>query len=118
MSTRLATGGKKLVVEYEPDTHLRDSEQVPLLEDGGIAASIEREVFPYTPDAWVDGSKTQIGYEIFLPGISTNPFPCGHWMKSERIFLPLSRKQKVCLERSLWRISDESFRNYYLQGCG
>lgn len=56
--------GKKVVVEYEPDTNLRDSEQVPLLEDGGIAAFIEREVLPYTPDAWVDESKTQIGYEV------------------------------------------------------
>ncbi len=56
--------GKKVVVEYEPDTNLRDSEQVPLLEDGGIAAFIEREVLPYTPDAWVDGSKTQIGYKV------------------------------------------------------
>jgi type I restriction enzyme M protein len=59
-----AINGKKVVVEYEPDSKLRDSEQVPLLEDGGIAAFVEREVLPYTPDAWVDGSKTQIGYEI------------------------------------------------------
>jgi len=59
-----AINGKKVVIEYEPDSKLRDSEQVPLLEDGGIAAFVEREVLPYTPDAWVDGSKTQIGYEI------------------------------------------------------
>lgn len=55
---------KQAVVEYEPDSNLRDSEQVPLLEDGGIAAFITREVLPYTPDAWVDADKTQIGYEI------------------------------------------------------
>ncbi|MCP5418748.1 MAG: SAM-dependent DNA methyltransferase, partial [Chromatiaceae bacterium] len=57
------------VVEYEPDTALRDSEQVPLLEEGGpendpIAVFFRREVLPYTPDAWIDDSKTQIGYEI------------------------------------------------------
>ena len=57
-------GGKKCVVEYEPDTNLRDTEQVPLLEDGGIEAFFKREVLPYVPDAWIDESKTQIGYEI------------------------------------------------------
>jgi type I restriction enzyme M protein len=67
--------GKKVVVEYEPDTNLRDSEQVPLLEDGGITAFIEREVLPYTPDAWVDGSKTQIGYEISFTKHFYKPIP-------------------------------------------
>ena len=56
--------GKKCVVEYESDTNLRDTEQVPLLEDGGIEAFFRREVLPYVPDAWIDDSKTQIGYEI------------------------------------------------------
>jgi len=67
--------GKKVVVEYEPDTNLRNSEQVPLLEDGGIAAFIEREVLPYTPDAWVDGSKTQIGYEVSFTRHFYKPIP-------------------------------------------
>ena len=57
-------GGKKCVVEYEPDNNLRDTEQVPLLEDGSIEAFFKREVLPYVPDAWIDGSKTQIGYEV------------------------------------------------------
>jgi len=56
--------GKKCVVEYESDTNLRDTEQVPLLEDGGIEAFFKREVLPYVPDAWIDESKTQIGYEV------------------------------------------------------
>jgi type I restriction enzyme M protein len=56
--------GKRCVVEYEPDSDLRDSEQVPLLEDGGIEAFIRREVLPYTADAWVDESKMQVGYEV------------------------------------------------------
>jgi len=43
--------GKTAVVEYEPDSDLRDKEQVPLLEEGGIEAFIRREVLPYTPDA-------------------------------------------------------------------
>ena len=56
--------GQCCVVEYEPDPELRDTEQIPLLEPGGIAGFIQREVLPYAPDAWVDASKTQIGYEI------------------------------------------------------
>ncbi|XXY77434.1 class I SAM-dependent DNA methyltransferase [Sorangium sp. So ce295] len=56
--------GNKCVVEYEPDTDLRDTEQVPLLEKGGIEAFLRREVLPYAPDAWLDESKTQIGYEV------------------------------------------------------
>ena len=52
------------VVEYEPDPDLRDTEQVPLLEDGGIEAFIRREVLPYTPDAWIKEDATKIGYEI------------------------------------------------------
>jgi type I restriction enzyme M protein len=57
-------GGKACVVEYEPDSDLRDTEQVPLLEEGGIEAFIRREVLPYTPDAWVNNDATKIGYEI------------------------------------------------------
>jgi type I restriction enzyme M protein len=56
--------GKKSVVEYETDSDLRDSEQIPLLEEGGIEAFIRREVLPYTPDAWVKKDATKIGYEV------------------------------------------------------
>ncbi len=57
-------GDKKLVLEYEPDSDLRDTEQSPLLEDGGIEAFIRREVLPYTPDAWIKEDATKIGYEV------------------------------------------------------
>jgi type I restriction enzyme M protein len=56
--------GKPVVVEYESDTELRDTEQVPLLEEGGIEAFIQREVLPYTHDAWIKKDATKIGYEI------------------------------------------------------
>ena len=55
---------KSCVVEYEPDSELRDTEQVPLLESGGIEAFFRREVLPYVPDAWIDPEATKIGYEI------------------------------------------------------
>ncbi|MDE2695526.1 MAG: class I SAM-dependent DNA methyltransferase [Chloroflexota bacterium] len=48
----------------EPDTELRDTETVPLSED--VAAYIAHEVLPHVPDAWVDESKTKVGYEIPL----------------------------------------------------
>ena len=57
-------GGKPVVVEYEPDGDLRDTEQIPLLEKGGIEAFIRREVLPYTPDAWIKDGFAKIGYEI------------------------------------------------------
>ena len=44
------------------DAALRDTENVPLTED--IDAYFNREVLPYAPDAWIDRSKTKIGYEI------------------------------------------------------
>ena len=56
--------GKTCVVEYEPDSELRDYEQISLLEEGGIDAFICREVLPYTPDAWIVEADTRIGYEI------------------------------------------------------
>ncbi len=56
--------GKPMVHEYECDPDLRDTEQVPLLEAGGIAAFIQREVLPYTPDAWVKADATKVGYEV------------------------------------------------------
>jgi len=54
--------GKGGIIEYESDPDLRDTEQVPLQED--IDTFMQREVLPYTPDAWIDPSATKIGYEI------------------------------------------------------
>ncbi len=48
----------------EPDAELRDTESVPLKE--GIAEYFKREVLPHVPDAWIDESKTKVGYEIPL----------------------------------------------------
>jgi len=46
----------------EPDPKLRDTENVPLLDD--IDEYFTREVEPHVPDAWVNYSKTKVGYEI------------------------------------------------------
>ena len=56
--------GRPVVVEYEPDTDLRDTEQIPLQEEGGIEAFLRREVLPYAADAWYQPESVRIGYEI------------------------------------------------------
>lgn len=50
--------------KYEVDAELRDTEQIPLLEEGGIQAFFEREVTPHVLDAWIDHDSTKVGYEI------------------------------------------------------
>lgn len=67
--------GKACVVEYEPDPDLRDTEQVPLLEVGGIEAFFKREVLPYVPDAWADDNSRKIGYEISFTKYFFKPKP-------------------------------------------
>ncbi|MFF3244251.1 N-6 DNA methylase [Streptomyces sp. NPDC002870] len=46
----------------EPDADLRDFENVPLGED--VEDYLKREVLPHVPEAWIDHTKTKIGYEI------------------------------------------------------
>ncbi len=56
--------GKKILKKGRPeaDASLRDTENVPLKES--IEAYLEKEVFPFAPDAWVDSKKSKVGYEI------------------------------------------------------
>jgi len=68
-------GGKAAVVEYEPDPDLRDTEQVPLLEEGGIEAFLGREVLPYAPDAWYVPDSVKVGYEISFTRYFYKPQP-------------------------------------------
>ena len=67
--------GKPAVVEYEPDTDLRDTEQIPLLEEGGIEAFLKREVLPYAADAWYVENSVKIGYEISFTRYFYKPQP-------------------------------------------
>ena len=46
----------------KPDSSLRDTENIPLTMD--FQGYMEREVLPHVPDAWIDETKTNIGYEI------------------------------------------------------
>ena len=67
--------GKRGVVEYDPDSDLRDTEQVPLLEEGGIEAFLRREVLPYAPDAWYAPASVKTGYEISFTRYFYKPQP-------------------------------------------
>ncbi len=67
--------GKPCVAEYEPDSDLRDTEQVPLLEEGGIEVFLTREVLPHAADAWFDPASVKIGYEISFTRYFYKPQP-------------------------------------------
>ena len=72
-SVELAEGVR--VVQYESDPELRDTEQVPLLEEGGIEAFLTREVLPYAPEAWYDPSSVKTGYEVSFTRYFYKPQP-------------------------------------------
>jgi len=70
-----AIGGKPVVVEDEPDSDLRDTEQVPLLKGGGIEAFLRRDVLPYAADAWYAPGSVKTGYEISFTRYFYKPKP-------------------------------------------
>ena len=68
-------GGKPVIVEYEPDSELRDTEQIRLEEEGGIDAFLKREVLPYAQDAWYKPNTLKVGYEISFTRYFYKPEP-------------------------------------------
>jgi len=71
----VAINGKPAVAEYEPDPDLRDTEQVPLLEAGGIETFLTREVIPHAADAWYVPDSLKTGYEISFTRYFYKPQP-------------------------------------------
>ena len=63
------------VVEYEPDSELRDTEQIPLQDEGEIEGFLGREVLPYAEDAWYVPKSVKIGYEISFNRYFYKPEP-------------------------------------------
>ena len=90
-------GDKSSVVEYEPDPDLRDTEQVPLLEEGGIEAFLRREVLPYAPDAWHDPDSVKTGYEISFTRYFYKPQPLRTLEEIRRDILALERETEGLL---------------------
>src|SRR5256712_389953 len=66
---------KPSVVEYEADPDQRDTEQIPLLEDGGIEAFLRREALPHAADAWYVTDSVKTGYEISFTRYFYKPQP-------------------------------------------
>jgi type I restriction enzyme M protein len=71
----ISADGQESVIEFESDSDLRDTEQVPLLEPGGVDNFVQREVLPHVPDAWIDTASTKIGYEISFTRYFYKPQP-------------------------------------------
>ncbi|MCL6615493.1 MAG: SAM-dependent DNA methyltransferase, partial [Firmicutes bacterium] len=93
--------GETRVVEYEPDPELRDTEQVPLLEEGGIEAFFRREVLPYVPDAWFDAEATKIGYEINFTRYFYKPQPLRSLEEIRAEILAVQKETEGLLEEIL-----------------
>lgn len=76
----------------QPDSSLRDTENVPLSED--VTAYFKREVLPHAPDAWIDHEKTKVGYEI--------PFNRHFYVfEPPRPLAEIDADLKVCTDRIL-----------------
>ena len=90
-------GGRSAVVEYEPDTDLRDTEQIPLREAGGIEAFLRREVLPYAPDAWYQPDNVKIGYEISFNRYFYKPQPMRTLKEIRADILALERETEGLL---------------------
>ena len=85
------------VLEYEPDPDLRDTEQIPFLEPGGIESFIQREVLPYTPDAWVKADATKIGYEVSFTRHFYKPAPLRTLVEIRADILAVEKKAEGLL---------------------
>ena len=97
--------GRPAVVEYEPDPGLRDTEQVPLQEAGGIEAFLRREVLPYAPDAWYQPDSVRIGYEISFTRYFYKSKPMRALMKIRADILTLERETDGLLAEILGELN-------------
>ena len=90
--------GRPAMVEYEPDTDLRDTEQIPLLHEGGIDAFLEKEVLPYAPDAWYSPEQVKVGYEISFTRHFYKPKPMRTLEEIRADILALEQESEGLLE--------------------
>ena len=95
--------GRPTVVDYEPDPELRDTEQIPLLNDGGIDAFLEKEVLPYAVDAWYQPGQVKVGYEISFTRHFYKPKPMRSLGDIRADILALERESEGLLEGILAR---------------
>ena len=94
---------KKAFVEYEPDPDLRDTEQIPLLHEGGIDAFLQEEFLPYAPDAWYSQDQVKTGYEINFNRHFYKRIPMRTLEEIQADILALERESEGLLEEILAR---------------
>ena len=92
---------RQVVVEHEPDTDLRDTEQIPLQEEGGIEAFLRREVLPYTADAWYQSDSVKVGYEVSFTRYFYKPKPMRTLAEIRADILALERETEGLLAEIL-----------------
>ena len=95
--------GKPAVVEFEPDSDLRDTEQIPLQEEGGVEAFLQREVLPYASDAWYQADSVKIGYEISFTRYFYKPEPMRSLEEIRSDILALEKETEGLLGEILMR---------------
>ena len=95
--------GKRALVEYEPDPDLRETEQIPLLHEGGIDAFLQEEALPYAPDAWYSQDQVKIGYEINFNRHFYKPTPMRSLSEIRTDILALEQQSEGLLEGILAR---------------
>ena len=93
--------GRTVVVEHEPDTDLRDTEQIPLQEEGGIETFLRREVVPYAADAWYQADSVKTGYEISFTRYFYKPKPMRSLAEIRADILSLERDTEGLLAEIL-----------------
>lgn len=98
-------GKDRFMVEYEPDTDLRDTEQVPLKEPGGIDAFFRREVLPHAPDAWIATDATKVGYEISFARYFYKPAPLRSLDQIRADILKLEQQTEGLLQKIVGGVS-------------
>jgi len=115
-------GGKRRVVEYEPDTELRDTEQISFLEcpacnqpgylpteadaQAAIETFLRREVLPYAPDAWYKPNSVKIGYEISFNRYFSKPKALRPLEEIRADLLAVEQEAKGLLEEMKVKSSD------------
>ena len=93
--------GKPAAVSYESDAELRDTEQVPLREAGGIEGFLRREVLPYAPDAWYVADSVKVGYEISFTRAFYRPRPLRPLAEIRADILAAEQETEGLLEKIL-----------------
>ena len=99
--------GASRVVEYEPDTELRDNEQVPISEVGGIDGFVSREVQPHARNAWYDPTSVKVGYEISFTRHFYKPEPIRTLEEISADILALEEETEDLLSEIIGRSRDD-----------